>query len=178
MTLRFDIPAAEIRARVDAYVGRLVDVAEEAAAAVLDELKGEAERLAESRITRPSSGGYVDSFVVETERDGAVVTATLRNAAPHARWVEEGREPGEPRLKTYVDNAQNRRLGRVGGSYVSSYVGQPPSSVFGQNGWAPAFAVGRDGTPGRFVIRDVRRRYPRRVLVSMAVRELFRLART
>ena len=88
--------------------------------------------------------------------------------------VEEGREPGDPVETTYVNNAENRRRGRVGNTYISYYTGMPPAGILGPLDWAPRFAIARDGTPGHFVKRDLRRRFTLRVLADLIKRHLMR----
>lgn len=129
---------ADLRRRFD-------DLAPVVAEAVGEAVKQRAQGVAAARIDHPSVfGGYLDGFDVETELRGSLADFILTNRAPHAEYVELGRLPGRAVQKTYVDNAENRRRGRVGGTYVSHYTGMPPSGIFG------------DGFAGRGIFRYLR----------------------
>lgn len=177
--LVFEIDPERMLAAVLAVARRVEGVAEPAARAVLADVQRDAEALAEARIAHSSPGGFADSFRIETDRVGPNVLARLVNVAPHAPYVEEGRPAGEPVEKAYVDNAENRRRGRVGATYVSHYTGMPPSGIFGDGlpDWARRTKIARDGYEGKGIVRDVRRRYPPRTLISMLGREIIARAR-
>lgn len=139
---------------------RFADLGPVAAKAAGEAAKEGAQALAAARIERPRIfDGYLDAFdVVATVVTATRVRFVVTNRKPYARYVEDGREPGRPVEKAYVDNAENRRRGRVGSSYVSHYTGMPPAGIFPdlQNDWAPRFAIARDGIPGRHIFRDLR----------------------
>lgn len=121
----------------------------------------EAQLIAVTRIESPSvSGGYLDDFKSTGSVQETKVEVLTTNTSDHAYFVELGRKPQEPVMAAYKDNAQNRRRGRVGGSYVHHYKGMPPSGIFkdGLPDWARRLTIARDGFPGRHVFRELKSR--------------------
>lgn len=166
---------SRIRERARELAGRAEQAAVEGARVVVDELKEEAVAIATERIAHPSeSGGYLDSFEAAVTPRGTAVEISLRNTSDHASFVERGRAAGHPVEKTYADNAENRRRGRVGASYVARYTGMPPAGIFGDGGpdWARRNKIARDGILGRFVFRDLRARYTPAEIASLLRREI------
>jgi len=122
-------------------------------------IEDEARALSRARIRSDFSGGFVESFETEAiaTEDRAIVTLT--NAKPYTINVEKGRRAGSPVEAPYVNNAQNRRLGRVGRSYVHHYTLMPPAGIFRDDepDYTRRRKIARDGIPPKNIFRDLKR---------------------
>lgn len=143
---------AELRARAAPSI-------EASGREAFEPIEDEARALSRARIRSNFSGGLVESFVTEAiaSEDRAIVT--LSNEQPHMINVEKGRRPGQPVEAPYANNAQNRRLGRVGRSYVHHYTGMPPDGIFRDDDpdYARRRKIARDGIPPKNIFRDLKR---------------------
>lgn len=122
-------------------------------------IEDEARAFSRARIRSDFSGGFVESFETEAiaTEDRAIVT--LSNEKPYTINIEKGRRPGQPVEAPYVNNAQNRRLGRVGRSYVHHYTSMPPGGIFRDDDpdYARRRKIARDGVPPTNIFRDLKR---------------------
>lgn len=181
MSLRFNLNFAGLRSRVDALSREAPGLFEEAARRAMEQVREDLEATARARHRRNSPAGHATRFVTRTRRNGNAVRVFVENTAGYHRWVEEGRAPGVPVLSSYVDNATNRRMGRVGASYVAGYVSpntgrsnMPPPGIFDDYG--PDFArrrkIARDGIPAKWIVRDVRSRFDAADLYGEVARQI------
>lgn len=156
--LRIDI-TNRIPERIAELRARAPEALEESGKEAFEPIEDEARALSRARIRSDFSGGLVESFVTEAiaTEDRAIVT--LENEKPHMINVEKGRRAGSPVEAPYANNAENRRLGRVGKSYVHHYTLMPPAGIFRDD--APDYTrrrkIARDGIPPKNIFRDLKR---------------------
>jgi len=127
-----------------------------------------------------ATGAYDSSFVTAQTRDGAIIA----NAAEHAIFVEVGRRPGRPPpvmaifkwliVKGLISTKapSRREMAGMGGMQVTGDVhgakqrarmrqlrkqraGKKKAAANLRFAWAVAMAIGRRGTPGRFIMKGV-----------------------
>lgn len=145
--------------RIAEMRSRSATALEESGKEAFEPIEDEARALSRARIRSDFGGGLVESFVTEAiaSEDRAIVT--LENEQPHMINVEKGRRAGSPVEAPYVDNSQNRRLGRVGKSYVHHYTLMPPAGIFRDDDpdYARRRKIARDGIPPKNIFRDLKR---------------------
>lgn len=138
-----------------------------AVSAEADSIKDRVRTVARERITRPSSGGYIDQIESTAVVNGPTFLIEVRPAAPHSHYVEDGRSKGRPVTKPYKNKP---------GSYVAYYTGMPPPGIFGDvgNDWPMRNKIARDGIPPRHILATVRAEYPAALVMARILSRLRR----
>jgi hypothetical protein len=144
----------ELRAKIGAIFPEIARAAGDDVGRIMQEY---AVALSRERISPSEEESFVDRWLYDVDVDSTRVHVNLTNYSDYAKYVEEGRPPGKmPPYEGFLRYALSR--GIVGNATDAAGIRSEDRGIF-----AMRAKIGRDGTPPKWILRDVELRFPANV---------------